>query len=162
MRVRPVAGALTVLVVVVAFSVADLSWAKGRYGRHGKTPSIALIWSDLSADQKKQVDQIKLGYLKKTLDLKAQKRKLKVEMLEPALADSPDEQALEKKRDELWALKDKIRAHKRDAKKQLRKILTPEQRKEVGPFGPKLGRGFGFGTWRSGRGEGKGERGRRY
>lgn len=154
MNALRISGLALVLSVVVAVCSVDQGWADGKWkgkGKwFGKTPSIGRIWSALTDEQKKQVDQIKLDFLKKIQPLKAEKSKLKIEMLELALKGDPDEAALEKKRDELWALKDKKRAQKRDAKRQLRKVLTPEQLKMVGPFGPKMGKGFGFGTWRAG------------
>jgi Spy/CpxP family protein refolding chaperone len=154
MKILRVTSTVVALLVLVAVCSADQSWADGKWRGKGKwlgkAPSIGRIWSTLSDKQKMQVDQIKLDFLKKIQPLKTEKWKLKTEMLELALKSKPDETAIEKKRDELWMLKDKIRAQKRDAKRQLRKVLTPEQLNMVGPFGPRMGRGFGFGTWRAG------------
>jgi hypothetical protein len=85
----------------------------------------------------------------------AQKR---IEMLDLASKDKPDEQAIEKKRQEIWALKDSMRNDRRAMGTKIRSLLTPEQKQKLGPFAgigmDKGGMGFGGGCPMMGRGSG--------
>lgn len=143
----------SILVLAMAATVyAGPGWGcrGGWGGGYGPGPSRA----DLSAEQQKKADALELDFLKKTEPIRAEMRKKKIEMRELVSKENPDEQAVQKKREEIWALQDKMIAERRVLATQMRGLLTPEQRTKIGPFGPG---GFGRGRcWGAGPGYGKG------
>ncbi len=115
---------------------------------------------DLTAEQQKQVQALRIEFMKKQEDLRSQMAKKRIELLETASAGTVDEQTIEKKKQEIWALKDASRNERRAMSTKFRALLTPEQRQKLGPFGPGmgkgccgkgLGQGFGNGRGRGGR-----------
>jgi Spy/CpxP family protein refolding chaperone len=111
------------------------------------------VWGDLTKEQQKQVETLKLDLLKKTEPLRAQMSQKRIEMMELTSKDNPDEQAIEKKRQEIWDLQDTMRNERRAMSTKFRSVLTPEQRQKLGAFGPGAGMGGGFG---GGQGMGRG------
>ena len=130
----PIASLLVLLMAAGAYAFCGMG-----YGRGG---GLGAIWKELTPEQQKQIDAAKLDFLKKHGDVVAQIEKKKVELIELAGKEKPDEQAIAKKREEIWALKDADLKDARALKTKVRSLLTPEQRKEVGPFGPRLGHPF--------------------
>ena len=78
--------------------------------------------------------------LKKQEQLRAELGNKRIELMELAQKDSPDEQSVEKKRQEIWSLQDAMRNEARTLDTKFRAILTPEQRQKLGPV-----RGMGCG-----------------
>jgi len=116
---------------------------------------------DLTEAQQKQVQALRIEFMKKQEDLRSQMAKKRIELLEVASAGTVDEQTIEKKKQEIWALQDAARNERRAMGTKFRALLTPEQRQKLGPFGPGMGRGCmgkGFGQ---GSGQGFGNRGGR-
>ena len=110
--------------------------------------------ADLSAEQQKKAEALELDSLKQTEPLRAEMGKKRIEMRDLLSKENPDEQAVQKKREEIWALQDKMIAARRALATKLRSVLTPEQRSKIGPFGPG---GFGRGGYRgAGPGYGRG------
>jgi Spy/CpxP family protein refolding chaperone len=101
----------------------------------------AAILGDLTPEQQKQTSALRLEFLKKQEALRAQMGTKRIELLELAGKEPVDEQALAKKRQEIWALQDQMRNERRELSTKLRAVLTPDQRQKVGPFGPGLGMG---------------------
>ncbi len=101
------------------------------------------IWGDLTKEQQKQVESLRLDLLKKTEPLRAQMSQKRIEMMELASKDNPDEQAIEKMRQEIWALQDAMQNDRRAMSVKFRSILTPEQRQKLAAFGPGAGTGSG-------------------
>jgi|GEM_PF-5482710 len=127
---------MLILVAMTAVAVAMPAVAKdGKDRGKGMKGFLSL----LSAEQQKQAEALHLDFLKKTEPIRAAVSAKKLEIKELAYKDNPDENALQKKRHEIWALKDQLRNERRSLSKNLRAMLTLEQRAKVGPFAPKLG-----------------------
>jgi Spy/CpxP family protein refolding chaperone len=130
-------------------------WAGGTSG----------LWSELSDDQRKQAEAMEIDFFKKMETLRATLGKKRVEMMELAAKETPDEEAIQKKREEIWAVRDTMRNERRGLKTKLRSLLTPEQRKKIGPFSSRLaprggygpGKGFGRGPGCCAGGYGRGQ-----
>jgi Spy/CpxP family protein refolding chaperone len=135
----------TMLIGIVSLVVmvsASMGYAQGRGmgGCCGAGPGAA-IWNELSPDQQKQMTSLRTELLKKVEGVRAEIAKKRVEMLDLASKDKPDEQAIEKKRQEIWALRDSMRDDRRAMGSKIRGLLTPEQKQKLGPFGPGMGMG---------------------
>jgi Spy/CpxP family protein refolding chaperone len=105
------------------------------------------MWGNLSPDQQKQVTSMRLDLLKKQEALRAEIVRKKIEFAELAGSPNADERLMEKKRQEIWNLQDKMRNERRAMGSNVRALLTRDQRKQVGPYGPNTGMGFGRGPW---------------
>lgn len=146
--------AMIPVVLVIALILTTAAYADpGRWGS-GMGPGGA-VWGDLTKEQQKQVESLKLDLLKKTEPLRAQMSQKRIEMMELTSKDNPDEQAIEKKRQEIWALQDTMRNERRAMSTKFRSLLTPEQRQKLGASGPGGGMGCG-GGFRGGQGMGRG------
>lgn len=110
------------------------------------------LWGDLSKEQKQQVDALRLDLLKKQQAIQSEMAKKRIESMELASKDKPDEQAIQKKREEMWALQDQMRNERRDFQTKLSGLLTPEQRSKLGGFGPGMGCPMGMGGCGAGAG----------
>ena len=158
------------LVAVVAMLGATTVFAWGPGGGCGACPMSgggagacpALGNIQLSDQQKDQMNTMRAEFLKKQEALRAEKAQKSIEILELSSKKPLDEAALEKKRQEIWAIQDKMRAEGRTMGTKFRSILTPEQKEKVGSggfgFGPGGcgGKGFGGGPG-AGRGAGFGK-----
>jgi zinc resistance-associated protein len=104
------------------------------------------IWSILTPEQQQQAKVLRLETMKKVQPLMAEMGKKRVEMEELTSKPNADEQAVQKKREEIWAIQDAMRNEQRAMSTKIRTLLTPEQKEKVGPmgFGCMGGRG-GFG-----------------
>ncbi len=157
MKARKMAIVLPLVLVIAAVSLANAGWGPGKGQGPGwhRGQGWGAVWNDLSEDQKKQVEALRLEFIKKIEPIQVQARKLQIEVMELWTKDKPDEAALEKKREELCALKDQMRDERRSMMTKIRSLLTPEQRKKIGPFGPGKGMGMGMGMGpRCGKGPG--------
>jgi Spy/CpxP family protein refolding chaperone len=105
---------------------------------------------DLSKEQQKQVADLRTEFLKKQEQLRSELGNKRIDLMELAQKDSPDEQSIEKKRQEIWSLQDAMRNEARTFDTKFRAILTPEQRQKLGPgtgmgsggcAGPRVGSG---------------------
>jgi len=86
-------------------------------------------WKDtLTNEQRAKIDKMHLA-LKKTMSvLKARLELKEVELKNLALDDSPDMNAINKKIDEMMAVKTEMKKHKYAHMVEMRAALTPEQR----------------------------------
>jgi len=141
---------VSVLSAVALLTVCSVYAGPGEMGRGSGLGKGASVWNDLSKEQKDQATVLRLDFMKKANELMAQMGKKRIELLESTSVEKPDEQAIQKKREEMWALQDAMRNERRAMGSKFRAILTPEQREKIGPLGPGMGGGCGFG----GRGEG--------
>jgi Spy/CpxP family protein refolding chaperone len=141
---------IPVALLMALFMTVTVYAGPGRCCGGGMGPGGAAL-GDLTKEQQKQAESLRLDLLKKTEPLRAQMSQKRIEMMELASKDSPDEQAIEKKRQEIWALQDSMRNERRAMSTQFRSFLTPEQRQKLGAFGPGAGMGCG-----GGQGMGKG------
>ncbi|MFC1835078.1 Spy/CpxP family protein refolding chaperone, partial [Thermodesulfobacteriota bacterium] len=136
---------LIVVIACMAVLTASIGIANaGCCGGGGWGPS----QSGLTDQQRKDVDSLRLEFLKKTQDIRAEMGKKRLELMELAQKETIDRSAIEKKQDEIWALRDKMRTERRAMRKGIRSLLTPEQLKQRAlrkGFGKGFGRGFGRG-----------------
>jgi Spy/CpxP family protein refolding chaperone len=118
-------------------------------GMVGGQPAAAL--GDLTKEQQKQVADLRTDFLKKQEQLRSEMGKKRIELMELAQKESPDEQSIEKKNQEIWSLQDAMRNEARTFGTKFRALLTPEQRLKLGP-----GTGMGGGAFGAGPGFGRG------
>jgi len=160
-----------VILVLLAVSVAAAQpgpFGGGR-GFDGKGICAMEQKLDLSADQQKQFETFRSDMQKKQIDLSAKIKTLRVEIRDLYGNENPDQKAIESKMSEISRLQNEMKLNHTDFWFSVNKILTPEQKKiwmERGQmdgrgfregarrnFGPRGGRGDGFGR---GRGDGFG------
>jgi Spy/CpxP family protein refolding chaperone len=111
------------------------------------------FWGNLSKEQKAQMNSLRLDFLKKQEPLREQMAKKRIELMEMTSKDKSDEGAIQKKKEEIWALQDQMRNERRAMSTNIRAMLTPEQRAEFGAMGPGAGCPMGM---RGGMGGGRG------
>jgi Spy/CpxP family protein refolding chaperone len=120
------------------------------------------VWGDLSQEQQKEMASLRTEFFKKLEATRSEIAQKRVEMLDLASKDKADEEAIEKKRQEIWSLQDSLRSEGRSIGSKIRTLLTPEQRQKLGPFGPGMGpevggeRGCGGCSMGPGLGRGRG------
>lgn len=149
-----VIAAASLMVFLMAFAAYAGCWGPGP----GPRGSSSGIWKQLSKDQQKQAESMRLEFFKKMETLQSEMGKKRLELMELAAKDSPDEQTIQNKREEIWALRDAMRKERRELSTNMRSLLTPEQRKEIGPYGRLSPRG-GYGPGGCFYGGGRGSRG---
>jgi Spy/CpxP family protein refolding chaperone len=136
-RASVLAASIMVLLIASAAS-AQMGCCYGGQGRN------AAVWSGLTAEQQKQVTELRNEFFKKQETLRSDLANKRIELMELASKEKPDEQAIEKKRQEMWGLQDAMRNERRAMSTKFRALLTPEQRQKLGPGGPGFG-GMNFG-----------------
>lgn len=82
----------------------------------------------LTEEQQKKIETLKSALDKELLDLKADLRVKKAELEKLLIAENPSKTAIEKKIDEIGALRTRIHKALVNHKLAIREILTPEQR----------------------------------
>lgn len=100
------------------------------------------ILDELSPEQKQQVLSLRTEFMKKQEAVRSQMAQKSIELMELASKDKADEQAIEEKRQEMWALQDTMRNERRAMSTKFRSLLTPEQRQKFGALGMGFGGGF--------------------
>lgn len=126
------AASIAVLLMASAAS-AQMSCCPGGAGKG------AAAWGDLTPEQQKQVTTLRDEFFKKQETLRSDMAKKRIELMELAAKEKPDEQVIEKKRQEVWDLQDAMRNEQRSMGTKFRALLTPEQKQKLGP----MGLGFG-------------------
>jgi Spy/CpxP family protein refolding chaperone len=156
-RATVLTAALMVLLVASAASAQQMGCCSGGIGTG------AAVWGDLTSEQQKQMSGLRNEFFKKQETLRSDMAKKRIEMMEMASKENPDELAIDKKKQEIWALQDSMRNEGRAMSTKLRALLTPEQKQKLGPGGPGFGgmnpgtgRGFGGGGCGFGGGRGCG------
>ncbi len=134
-----VAAVLLVLSLVISGTALA---ARGGCCAAGEGPA---VMNELTPEQKQQVLSLRTDFMKKQEAVRSEMAKKRIEMMELASKDKPDEQAIEKKRQEMWAVQDNMRNERRAMGTKFRAILTPEQRQKMAPIGTGMGMGFGSG-----------------
>jgi Spy/CpxP family protein refolding chaperone len=140
---KPTKIMIPVALVITLFLAVTVYAGPGRWGGGMGMGPFGAVWGDLTKDQQKQVESLRLDLLKKMQPLQAQMSQKRIEMMELASKDNPDEKAIEKKRQEIWSLQDTMRSERRAMSSKFRSLLTPEQRQKLGAFGPGAGIGCG-------------------
>ncbi len=148
MKMARIAIAVTVLLGL--FVTANV-YAAGCCGGMA-VPQSGAVLGDLTKEQQKQVADLRTEFFKKQEQLRSELGNKRIDLMELAQKDSPDEQSIEKKRQEIWSLQDAMRNEARTFDTKFRAILTPEQRQKLGPgtgmgsggcAGPRVGSGAG-------------------
>lgn len=134
---RTMTAAAALLVVLLTSTVYAAGCCGGMMGGQ---PGAVL--GDLTKEQQKQVADVRTEFLKKQEQLRAEMGKKRIELMELAQKENPDEPAIEKKRQEIWSLQDAMRNEGRTFGTKFRALLTPEQRQKLGP-----GTGIGCAGW---------------
>jgi Spy/CpxP family protein refolding chaperone len=167
-------GAL-VLAVSLPLAASAQGWGRGYgrgYGRgmghgwgRGSGPGLmALASLDLTAAQKKKVEELRADYDRRIADLQARLDVLRGDMAELWSADRPDRKAILAKHREMDVVRGQMREESVDFRLAVMDLLTTNQLKNLrtwrGARGPGQGRGLGpcgrgMG-WGRGRGWGKG------
>lgn len=115
----------------------------GGFGHGGKGMAKWIEALNLTPDQQKQIGALRIEFMKKQEDLRSQIAKKRIEIMEMASGGKIDEEALLKKKKEIWSLTDAARNERRAMGTKFRGLLTAEQREKIGPFGPGMGMGMG-------------------
>jgi Spy/CpxP family protein refolding chaperone len=154
-RATVLAVSMMVLLVASAASAQQMGCCSGGTGTG------AAVWGDLTPEQQKQVSALRTEFFKKQETLRSDMAKKRIEMMEMASKENPDEQAIDKKKQEIWALQDSMRNEGRAMSTKFRALLTPDQKQKLGPGGPgfggmNMGAGRGFGNGGCGFGGGRG------
>jgi Spy/CpxP family protein refolding chaperone len=132
-RATVLAASIMVLLVASAASAQQMGCCSGPAGRN------AAVWGDLTSEQQKQVTELRNEFFKKQEALRSDMAKKRIELMEMASKEKPDEQAIEKKKQEIWTLQDAMRNEGRTMGTKFRALLTPEQKQKLGPGGPGFG-----------------------
>ncbi len=131
-----------VAVMCVAALIGVTAAYAGPYGWGPGGGKGAAFWNELTPDQKKEFTSLRTEFMKKQEALRSQMAQKRIELFELASKEKPDEQAVEKKRQEIWALQDTMRNEQRAFGTKIRSLLTPEQREKLGPHWTWNGYGF--------------------
>jgi zinc resistance-associated protein len=140
-KVTVLAASLLVLMLASVLYAGPGGWGAGSCCG-GSGPA---LWGDLSKDQQEQMSSLRLEFLKKQETVREQMAKKRIELMEMASKDKADEEAIQKKKEEIWALQDQMRNEGRAMNTKLRSLLTPEQKEKFGGFGPGAGGSMGMG-----------------
>ncbi len=134
------------------------------YGRGYGPGPMALASMDLSAAQKKKIEELRADYQQRLTDLQARLDVLRGEMADLWSADRPDRKAILAKHREMDVVRSQMREEGVDFRLAVMDLLTTDQLQKLrtwrgrrGPgrgLGP-CGRGMGWGQgWGKGRGPG--------
>ena len=134
-----------VLLIAVAGSAMEATGSCCAPGGGAGGPAVL---NELAPEQKQQVLTLRTELMKKMEAVRSEAAKKRIELMELSSQEKTDEAAIEKKRQEIWALQDSMRNEQRAMSTKLRTLLTPEQRQKMGP----MGMGFGFGPGAGGCG----------
>ena len=84
--------------------------------------------SDLTAEQQKQIDALKLNLMKECINIKNQIEEKKAHLITVSSGDNVDMTAVNKTIDELFALKAELVKKHETFKQEVRKLLTADQK----------------------------------
>ena len=138
---RATVFAASMMALVVVVSAASAQQMGCRFGGAGKG---AAVWPDLTPEQQKQMTALRNEFFKKQETLRSDMAKKRIELMDLASKDKPDDQAIEKKRQEIWDMQDAMRSEQRSMSTKFRALLTPDQKQKLGAADPGVG-GMGFG-----------------
>ncbi|MGA8832164.1 MAG: Spy/CpxP family protein refolding chaperone [Desulfomonilaceae bacterium] len=135
-------GAMTLMVVSTVFAFGPCGNGAGcGFGRGmGQCPILASI-DNLTKEQKDQINTLRTEFLRKQVTLRSQKAQKRIDLMELASKSPQDEAAIQKKKEEIWAVQDQLRNNRRAFSTKIRSLLTPEQREKLGVW---MGRGAGL------------------
>ena len=126
--------AIGALLLASGVTLSDQVLAERGYGSHGGRgmhhgSMRGKHWkSSLTDQQRSQINKLRLNYKKKKYMQKAKKKQAKVELALLVTSNSPNMTTINKKIDQIVAIKRQILRMKYSYKVKKRKILTPDQR----------------------------------
>jgi len=123
----------------------------GRQGMQGMMPGPAM--PDMTPEQLEKVDALRTAHVKEMIPLRADLEVKEIELDALWRADEPDAKKIVAKVTEIGNLRQKMEIGRINHQFDMRKLMTPEQRKAMKKMG--MGRGM------MGRGMGRGMRGMR-
>ncbi|UCG44009.1 MAG: Spy/CpxP family protein refolding chaperone [candidate division WOR-3 bacterium] len=147
-------GALIVAVVVIAgLSLTSLAYAQperagGQRCAGHKGKGSGMMGLDLTGEQHKKIDDLKMKHIKEVMPLKTDLRIKQMELGALWRADELDEKKIIAKVKEISGLREKLQVAKVEQRLNMYKVLTPEQRNQARKFmmGRRgMGRMFGHG-----------------
>ena len=98
-------------------------------GMHHGAHHSGMQWKQMLTDEQRvKIDGMHLEFMKKKYPLKDKKKALKTELALLVAQDSPNQRAINKKIDELIALKRQLMQLRYDHKLKVRKVLDAQQR----------------------------------
>jgi len=135
-------GAMTLMVVSTVFVFGPCGNGAGcGFGRGmGQCPILSSI-DNLTKEQKDQINTLRTEFLRKQVTLRSQKAQKRIDLMELASKSPQDEAAIQKKKEEIWAVQDQMRNEARAFGTKIRSLLTPEQREKLGVW---MGKGAGL------------------
>jgi Spy/CpxP family protein refolding chaperone len=122
---------LSVIMVVAFVATAGAQCWRGNGGFAGKGGPMA----KLTPEQRQKVQSLRLEFLKKTEPIRSEMRKKRIEMMELQAQAKPDPKAVDRVRQEMWNLQDKMIKERREMARSLDGIIPPGQRGGFGRFG---------------------------
>lgn len=132
-------GAMTLMAVSTVFAFGPCGAGCGFGQGMGKCPILASV-DTLTKEQKDQISTLRTEFLRKQVMLRSQVAQKRIDLMELANKSPQDETAIQKKKEEIWAIKDELRNDRRAFGTKIRSLLTPEQREKIGVW---MGRGAG-------------------
>ncbi|MGC8602888.1 MAG: Spy/CpxP family protein refolding chaperone [Desulfomonilaceae bacterium] len=153
-------GVMTLMVVSTVFAFGPCGNGAGcGFGRGmGMFPCLSNI-DNLTKEQKDQINTLRTEFLRKQVTLRSQVAQKRIDLMDLAAKSPQDETAIQKKKEEIWAVTDQLRNNRRAFSTKIRSLLTPEQREKIGVWmgrgpcmcGPgRCGCGMGMGRMRGG------------
>ena len=121
-------AAVICVVVTVAGAMAQPA-EPSKNPMRGKNPAMMHNKLKLTDEQKASIQKIKLGLMQKQIDLRAQIAHDRLDYEQLASADSPNEDAIAAKIDDIAKLQIQLRKNLLDGWFTVNKVLTPEQQK---------------------------------
>ena len=120
-----VAVVVSLLLVASGAAVAQPGMAKG--------PEMGRVWAklNLSDEQRKQIQDLRLKLAKETLPLRNELGVKRLELKQLMTADKPNLKAIESKIDEIKKLEASLQKKRVENRLAIRGILTPEQQKKL-------------------------------
>jgi len=148
---KTVLSIIAAMALLAATTVASAGGWGGCSGHDGAMGYRHGAWlsklDNLTKEQKGQFDKLHNEFMKRIEALRSQKAQKRIELAELATKSPQDEAAIQKKKEEIWALKDQMRKEGRALGTSIRSLLTPEQREKLGVW---TGPGHGFSGHRRG------------
>lgn len=129
-----------ILAIALVFGLATMAQAqpqqRGQYGQKGQNNATfrgqnmqhPMAFLDLSDDQKAQIEKMQLDHRKKAASYKLDIEEKRIELKRLTLADNVDQKALDKKIDEIFALKATMVKEGVSFHNSVRSVLTDDQK----------------------------------
>jgi Spy/CpxP family protein refolding chaperone len=131
-------------------------WGGRGWGRGLGPGPMALASLDLTAAQKKKIEELRADYDRRISDLQARLDVLRSEMAELWSADRPDRKAILAKHREIDVVRGQMREEGVDLRLAVMDLLTTDQLEKLRTFGGRRGPGRGLGPCGRGMGWGRG------